>query len=536
MGVTDYTIKVLDKGYVSLLSAAGPSGPADDCDPANCARVSFDARDTRTREDDLRLNRYLWKHRHCYHPDMQVLTADGWVKWRDAGDKRTFLVPDPKTRTLHEETLDVNKFQVDDTMITMENHRMSYCVTPEHRMWFKPKYSQEFGVHEASTMPSWGHFDPFVGYMAQELCAPDREMEFVGFYLGDGSWSSTNTLTFHLKKQRKIDYLEELIENLGLSVKRRPSSTHQYGVVFIVDVPGFLRCVTDDAISHDKRFLGNISSLTPAQRVGLWTGLRNSDGHISTIRSSQTQFSSTSDNLLKTFEALSAYLGMDAHRTVTGITAYSPETRTSLECRKDYLSLVEYEGDVFCATSSTGLLVVRGRDSDFAFICGNSTPFEMVVTWWEMKLPIFVARQLMRHRTASINETSRRYVDDDPEIYYPDRWRPRAADKKQGSSDEPLHHMAAASAGVAYFQATAEALAAYRKAIAAGVAPEMARMVLPVSAYTKWIWKQDLHNLLHMLKLRSAPDAQWETRQYADAMIALLRQRLPDLMEVALCA
>ena len=190
-----------------------------------------------------------------------------------------------------------------------------------------------------------------------------------------------------------------------------------------------------------------------------------------------------------------------------------------------------------CARISFDAKDTRDREDDlklnrYLWTHQHTTPFEMTETWWEMKMPIFVARQFVRHRTASINEVSRRYVDTEPDVYFPSRWRAKAADKKQGSSPDPLHHMAEASSNVAYFAATASALSTYRKMLKAGVAPEMARMVLPLSTYTTWVWHQDLHNLLHMLRLRSAPDAQWEARQYANAMLALLRDRLPDLMRV----
>lgn len=168
----------------------------------------------------------------------------------------------------------------------------------------------------------------------------------------------------------------------------------------------------------------------------------------------------------------------------------------------------------------------------------HTTPLEMIETWWEVKLPIFVARQLVRHRTVSIGEMSRRYVDDTPEFYYPPNWRSRSKNKKQGSSDLPFESLKAEES---YEQCIDTALHTYNIMLEEGVAPEMARMVLPLSTYTKWIWKQDFHNLIHMLKLRSSPDAQWEARQYANAKISLLQTVLPDLMSIvmereAICA
>lgn len=162
----------------------------------------------------------------------------------------------------------------------------------------------------------------------------------------------------------------------------------------------------------------------------------------------------------------------------------------------------------------------------------HTTPFEMIQTWWEMELPIFVARQLVRHRTVSINEVSRRYVDGPVKFYEPAEWRGRAANKKQGSSDVPFCDQAAAETVAR--RAQESAMQAYDELLDLGVCPEQARIVLPVSVYTKWLWSQDLHNLLHMLRLRADPHAQWETRQYAIAMIDILHEVLPDLMEMAI--
>jgi hypothetical protein len=89
-------------------------------------------------------------------------------------------------------------------------------------MWFKDKYRETFEKFKIEDMPKWGHFDPFKGY---SLIRPeglfDIRLMFVGFFLGDGNWSSPNTITFHLKKQRKIEYLQRLINELSLTARDR---------------------------------------------------------------------------------------------------------------------------------------------------------------------------------------------------------------------------------------------------------------------------------------------------------------------------
>lgn len=168
----------------------------------------------------------------------------------------------------------------------------------------------------------------------------------------------------------------------------------------------------------------------------------------------------------------------------------------------------------------------------------HTTPFEMVELKFRAKMPIFVARQWVRHRTANINEFSMRYADPERlsdgetiDYYVPDVWRISDPKNKQGSV--PGFHVSWAEAcELEYRRACDRSIEAYRLLQRAGVANEMARMVLPVSVYTEWVWKNDLHNTLHFLRLRTDEHAQWEMQQYANAMLTLVRERLPKLMEI----
>lgn len=163
----------------------------------------------------------------------------------------------------------------------------------------------------------------------------------------------------------------------------------------------------------------------------------------------------------------------------------------------------------------------------------HSTPIEMIETWWEMKLPIFVARQLVRHRTVSINEVSARYTTLPEEWYVPaaEQVCGKAATNKQGRG-EPLGTEAAYWYRESLASACRTSYDRYEYALKQGIAPEVARNFLHVNHYTHWLWKQDLHNLFHMLRLRLHPHAQWETQQYAQAVLTLLRDALPDLVQI----
>ena len=136
------------------------------------------------------------------------------------------------------------------------------------------------------------------------------------------------------------------------------------------------------------------------------------------------------------------------------------------------------------------------------------SPFGHCFASFHVKAPIFVARQLVKHKYLRWNEVSRRYVDSKPEFYRPDTWRGRPLDKKQGSEG-------VVSTQVDSDFVTHTALTAYNDLLADGVAPEMARMVLPQSVFTEWWWSGSLDAFADMCRLRLAPDTQLETQLVA---------------------
>jgi thymidylate synthase (FAD) len=154
----------------------------------------------------------------------------------------------------------------------------------------------------------------------------------------------------------------------------------------------------------------------------------------------------------------------------------------------------------------------------------HMSPFGHCFASFHVKAPIFVARQLVKHKFLRWNEVSRRYVDDEPEFYVPDVWRGRSADKKQGSDgvvklegvDEQIVDDYAA-----------EALTAYQVLLEAGVAPEQSRMVLPQSTMTEWWWSGSLDAFADMCNLRRKEDTQYETRLVANSISMDMKRLFP---------
>ncbi|HVR68986.1 MAG TPA: FAD-dependent thymidylate synthase [Verrucomicrobiae bacterium] len=174
----------------------------------------------------------------------------------------------------------------------------------------------------------------------------------------------------------------------------------------------------------------------------------------------------------------------------------------------------------------------------------HTTPFEMCEIKFHVKLPIFVARQWIRHRTANVNEYSARYSVLDEEFYVPapEHLAAQSQINKQGR-DDALPAAEAAEILAAIKNEGSRAYGTYTKLLnetatgevidekRSGIARELARMVLPANIYSQWYWKIDLHNLLHFLSLRADPHAQYEIRVYAEAMLDVVKRWVPITYE-----
>lgn len=162
----------------------------------------------------------------------------------------------------------------------------------------------------------------------------------------------------------------------------------------------------------------------------------------------------------------------------------------------------------------------------------HTTPFEMCEIKFHVKLPIFVARQWIRHRTANVNEYSARYSILDKEFYVPDLQHicAQSSDNKQGRS-EVLSEQDAYWIQTLLRGNADSAYAGYEAMLEKGLARELARMNLPVNYYTQWYWKIDLHNLMHFLMLRADAHAQYEIRAYAEVMLEIVKAWVPFAYE-----
>lgn len=208
----------------------------------------------------------------------------------------------------------------------------------------------------------------------------------------------------------------------------------------------------------------------------------------------------------KGFVRLVDYLGGDARIVQAARVSYGAGTKTVREDR----ALIHY--------------LMRNE---------HTSPFEQVILTFHCKMPIFVARQWVRHRTARLNEISGRYSVMRDEFYLPEPEQVRLQSQvnKQARSEEPVPPDVAAEVIVRLAEDQKALYRRYEEILAQGVARELARINLPLSLYTEWYWQIDLHNLFHFLRLRLDDHAQYEIRKYAEAIATCAKAVAPMAYE-----
>lgn len=208
----------------------------------------------------------------------------------------------------------------------------------------------------------------------------------------------------------------------------------------------------------------------------------------------------------KGFVRLVDYLGGDARIVQAARVSYGAGTKTVREDR----ALIHY--------------LMRNE---------HTSPFEQVILTFHCKMPIFVARQWVRHRTARLNEISGRYSVMQDEFYVPEPEQVRLQSQvnKQGRSEETVDPVVAQQIIERLAEDQRNLYRRYEEILEQGVARELARINLPLSLYTEWYWQIDLHNLFHFLRLRLDEHAQYEIRKYAEAIAMCAKAVAPMAYE-----
>lgn len=215
-----------------------------------------------------------------------------------------------------------------------------------------------------------------------------------------------------------------------------------------------------------------------------------------------------------------------------------------------FIRVVDYMGDDAAIVQAARVSYGRGTKQvsqdkgliNYLMRHWHSTPFEMCEIKFHVKLPIFVARQWIRHRTANVNEYSARYSIMDKEFYIPtpEMLSPQSKKNHQGRAEGTSLSPEESARVLEILKGDSERVYGHYEELMnatqdgnvidvekSGIARELARMNLTMNYYTQWYWKIDLHNLMHFLMLRADPHAQYEIRAYADAMIEVVKKWVP---------
>ena len=208
---------------------------------------------------------------------------------------------------------------------------------------------------------------------------------------------------------------------------------------------------------------------------------------------------------------------------------------------KGFVRLVDYFGGDQRIVQSARVSYGEGTKTvsqdgaliDYLLRHQHTSPFEQVVMTFHLKMPIFVARQWVRHRTGRMNEVSGRYSVMKEEFYVPelDKVSPQSKDNKQGRATEAFDEAEAQKIVDNLVAGQKAAYENYSELLEDGVARELARVNLPLSLYTEFYWEMDLHNLFHFLKLRLDSHAQYEIRVYAEVMLEMCKKVAPMATE-----
>ncbi len=208
---------------------------------------------------------------------------------------------------------------------------------------------------------------------------------------------------------------------------------------------------------------------------------------------------------------------------------------------KGFVRLVDYFGGDQRIVQSARVSYGEGTKSvsqdgaliDYLLRHQHTSPFEQVVMTFHVKMPIFVARQWVRHRTGRMNEVSGRYSIMKDEFYVPaeDKVSPQSTDNKQGRATQAFDKETADKIITKLEEGQKAAYESYNELIDSGLAREIARINLPLSLYTEFYWEMDLHNLFHFLKLRLDSHAQYEIRVYAEVILEICKKVAPMATE-----
>lgn len=500
-----------------------------DLSVVNAARCSFAKQhDEFDDNKDTKLINYLARHGHwCYDDITEILTTSGWKFFKDLQEDdlvaEVNYTNEPFTFNWVK-PLKYHKSWYEGDMYLCEGNTINYCVTPNHKMLVQQRRSKGYKNWEITTSDLVYGKDFRVATTAKLNQTGEGTYSLgclYGFLLADG-FLIGNKIGVRLKKERKIQYLEQLLLTLNIEYSKTSNANNVTVFKFYHQLSSKLDSVTNKKLDVD--YIQDSSEYL----TGIYEGYMQGDG---STKHSQYTYSSSSYNLFNDIALLSTVVGHQVgkvrerhldnpNHNINYLGTVS--SRKLATTRQALQTTVPYKGNVYCVTVPSGMVLVRRKGKQL--VCGN-TPFAHAFVTMRFKAPIAVHAQCGKHQIGfSMNTVSRRYVSDTPELFLPEfRTKPEGSIKQGSGALHPDNLIIQHD----YFEMCTSAIELYEQMILDGVAPEQARFVLPQGVYTEWVWSGSLQAWARFYNQRSDTHAQQEIQELANMVNDITKNLFP---------
>lgn len=492
---------------------------------------------------------------HCYDKDTEVLTSEGFIRWPDITyeHKIASFNPDDASFNKFEKPSKIYSRHICEDLIEFTHKRASLLVTKEHRLYcslsnrsFK-RNNPNFEILRANEYVQYNNKKVYETPLRMKSCAINKNTEvkaedtiykLYGFFIGDGyvrdnKSENANSIYFHLKMDRKINYLKNICKETGFDLIENKNNS------FVVKVPN-AKLFRDMFYNEnsDKTFPNKFYNMSSNQYNNFIEGLLNSDGHYAG-RGKNDEYSSSSFELCEKIQTLSSINNRfttitrandNLYRVYIGKDRFSSPMFN--DSRNDNCGkLTKYEGNVYCATVSTGLLMIRRNG--FTLLCGNCSPLEHISFTFAIEgVSRALTHQLVRHRIASYSQQSQRYVKEKLFEYITPDEIAIDGDLSNMYSNfmndvQDMYDAIVVRLTNKYINCGMNKRDAEKKAI------ENARYVLPNACETKIMVTMNARTLLNFFKERCCMRAQDEIREMAWLMLNEVQEVAPIIFKNA---
>lgn len=480
--------------------------------------------------------RAMIKCGHCYNADTEVLTDNGFVKFKDyKGEQKVAVVNTDGTFKGFEHPLNIFAYNYSGKVYDYSS-TLGYVTTAGHKMFGAIRYKQDFDktnfrlfkndaveyITDVAHTRTNGERQFFVPTACVEPEGLDPLGELIGFWIGDGCIGGGNRLVFHLKKTRKIEYLTNLANKLSIPIDYMPNNH------YVLRKDGIGNEFTAKYTYNKIKYLPHVSD--PVMIKSIIVGLFNADGCNSKGRKRIDTTSVyirdwlVSHAILAGYTMYIAYTAMydNKRKDISRVSITSSNNRMIVNDSRKKDSFVKIRDvvdyPVGCVEVSTGLIIVRGKNK-IPTLCGNCGTLEHASVSFLVTCDRATSHQLERSRTLSYNEMSQRYCN-------------FSKDKFDGEVKfiKPCGLADGYNTDI-WQEANEIAEGAYFNLIASNCKPEVARSVLPNSTATEVVVTGNMRNIRYFLSLRLDEHAQADIREIAHKMLNILHEKYPVFVE-----